>query len=55
MLASAKAKAFDVLLVDDLSRLSRDDIETKTVIRRLSFPARALLRVADRHPRALLC
>ena len=35
MLTDAEAKTFDILLIDDLSRLSRDDIEMKTVIRRL--------------------
>ena len=29
MLSAAKSKRFDVLLVDDLSRLSRDSVKTK--------------------------
>ena len=47
MLAAAKAKAFDVLLVDDLSRLSRDDIETKQTIRRLTFSGIRIIGVSD--------
>jgi site-specific DNA recombinase len=35
MLAAMVAGEFDVLIVDDLSRLSRDEIETKQTIRRL--------------------
>ena len=38
MLAAAFAGEFDVLLVDDLSRLARDDVETKQVIRRFVSP-----------------
>jgi site-specific DNA recombinase len=47
MLADAKAKAFDVLIVDDLSRLSRDDVETKTTIRRLKFWGLRVVGVSD--------
>jgi len=47
MLADAEAKAFDVLLVDDLSRFSRDDIETKTAIRRLKHWGVRLIGVSD--------
>lgn len=47
MLTAAKAKSFDVLLVDDLSRLSRDDIETKQTIRRLTFAGIRIVGVSD--------
>lgn len=47
MLADAKAKAFDVLLVDDLSRLSRDDVEMKQVIRRFKFRRIRIIGVSD--------
>lgn len=47
MLADAKARAFDVLLVDDLSRLSRDDVETKQAIRRLRFWRVRVIGVSD--------
>jgi site-specific DNA recombinase len=47
MLADAKAKTFDVLLVDDLSRLSRDDVETKQAIRRLRFWGIRIVGVSD--------
>lgn len=35
MLADAKSRRFDVLLVDDLSRLGRDQVESETAHRRL--------------------
>jgi site-specific DNA recombinase len=47
MLADAKAKAFDVVIVDDLSRLSRDDVETKQAIRRLKFWGLRVVGVSD--------
>jgi site-specific DNA recombinase len=37
MLAAARALEFEVLVIDDLSRLSRDSVETETVLRRLEF------------------
>src|SRR4030065_847242 len=37
MLKDAEAKVFDILLIDDLSRLSRDNIETQGVIKRFKF------------------
>lgn len=37
MLAAAEAGMIDALLVDDLSRLSRDHIESAQAIRRLKF------------------
>ena len=36
MLADAEKGAFKTLLVDDLSRLSRDDIEMKKVLKRMN-------------------
>jgi len=47
MLADAKAKAFDVLLVDDLSRLSRDDIELKQAVRSFRFWGVRIIGVTD--------
>ena len=47
MLSDAKAKRFDVLLVDDLSRLSRDDVEMKQVIRRFKFWGIRIIGVSD--------
>lgn len=47
MLAEADRGGFDVLLVDDLSRLSRDDVETKTVIRRFKFRGLRIIGVSD--------
>lgn len=37
MLADAETSSFEVLLIDDLSRLSRDDVAMKQVIRRFNF------------------
>ena len=47
MLAAAEAKAFDILLVDDLSRLSRDEVEMKQVIRRFKFRGIRIIGVSD--------
>ena len=47
MLAAAKAKGFDVLVVDDLSRLSRDDVEMKQLIRRFRFWGLRIIGVSD--------
>ena len=47
MLKAAQGKEFDVLLVDDLSRLSRDDIETKQVIRRFKYQGLRIIGVSD--------
>ena len=47
MLAEAERGGFDTLLVDDLSRLSRDDIETKTIIRRFKFRGLRIIGVSD--------
>ena len=47
MLADAHAKRFDVLLVDDFSRLSRDQVETETVRRRFVHWGIRLIGVSD--------
>ncbi len=47
MLADAQARKFDIVLVDDLSRLSRDDIETKQSIKRLRYWGTRLIGVSD--------
>lgn len=47
MLADAKAKRFDVLLVHALSRLGRDEAETKHAIRRIKFYGLRVVAVSD--------
>ncbi len=47
MLADADEDLFDILIVDDLSRLSRDDIEMKQVIRRFVFWGIRIIGVSD--------
>ena len=47
MLKDAKAKAFDVLLVDSFSRLSRDSMESEQTRRRLVFWGVRLIGVSD--------
>jgi len=47
MLAAAERKEFDVLLVDDLSRLARDEVEMKQVIRRFKFRGTRIIGVSD--------
>ena len=47
MLKAARDEKFDVLLVDDLSRFSRDDIETKTLIRRFKYQGLRIIGVSD--------
>jgi site-specific DNA recombinase len=47
MLNAAKLAEFDVLLVDDLSRLSRDQIETAQVIRQLKHLGIRVIGVSD--------
>ena len=47
MLAAAERREFDVLLVDDLSRLSRDEVEMKQVIRRFKFRGIRIIGVSD--------
>jgi site-specific DNA recombinase len=43
----ADATRFDVILVDDLSRLSRDSIETQKAVKRLTFAGVRLVGVSD--------
>ena len=47
MLADAKNRAFDVLLVDDLSRFSRDQVETEQSLRRLEHWGIRVVGVSD--------
>jgi site-specific DNA recombinase len=47
MLKAATAREFEVLVIDDLSRLSRDQVESERVIRRLEFAAIRILSVSD--------
>jgi DNA invertase Pin-like site-specific DNA recombinase len=47
MLSAAKRREFDVLLVDDLSRLSRDEIELKQTVRRFKFSGLRIVGVSD--------
>ncbi len=47
MLADAKAGQFDVLLVDDISRLSRDQVEAETTFRRLEHWGVRVIGVSD--------
>lgn len=43
----AEAPAFDVILVDDLSRLSRDSVEAQQAVRRLKFAGVRVIGVSD--------
>lgn len=47
MLADLKAKVFDVLLVDDMSRLSRDSDEANKTRKRFLFHGARLIAVSD--------
>ena len=47
MLADAKAGKFDVLLIDDISRLSRDQVEAESTFRRLEHWGVRIIGVAD--------
>ena len=47
LLANAESKKFDVLLVDDLSRLSRDQIEVERLRRKFQFWGIRLIGVSD--------
>lgn len=47
MLAAASRRDIDVLLIDDLSRLSRDQVESERVIRRLEFVGIRIIAVTD--------
>lgn len=47
MLSAAAARQFDILLVDDLSRLSRDKLEMERVLRKLTFDGIRVIGVSD--------
>ena len=47
MLKDAQAKCFDIVLVDDFSRLSRDQVETEQVRRRLVHWGIRLIGISD--------
>lgn len=47
MIADLKAKAFDVLLIDDMSRLSRDTEEANKTRKRFLFHRARLIAVTD--------
>ena len=47
MLEAAASKAFDVLLIDDISRLSRDQAESILVIRKLTYMGIRIISVSD--------
>lgn len=47
MMADAKEKNFDVLLIDDLSRLSRDNIETQQALKRMKFWRLRVIAVSE--------
>jgi site-specific DNA recombinase len=47
MIAAAARKEFDVLLIDDLSRLTRDSVEQERTIRRLEFSGIRLIAISD--------
>ena len=47
MLADAKARAFDVLLVDKLSRFARDSVENERALRRLEHWGIRIIGVTD--------
>lgn len=47
MLEAAEMRVFDVLLVDDMSRLSRDHIESAQVIRMMKFIGIRVIGVSD--------
>lgn len=47
LLEAIKAGRFDVLLIDDLTRLSRDDVELAQTLRRLTFAGVRVIGVSD--------
>jgi len=47
MLAAAERSEFEVLLLDDLSRLARDSVEQERVIRRLEFGGLRIIATSD--------
>jgi site-specific DNA recombinase len=47
MLQAAARKEFDILIVDDLSRLTRDNVEQETTMRRLEFQGIRIIATSD--------
>jgi site-specific DNA recombinase len=47
MLQAAARKEFDILVVDDLSRLTRDSVEQETTLRRLAFRGIRIIPTSD--------
>jgi len=47
MLEAAARREFDVLIVDDLSRLTRDSVECERAIRRLEFSGLRIVATSD--------
>ena len=47
MLRAAQAREFDVLIIDDLARFGRDQVESERAIRRLEFSGLRIIAVAD--------
>src|SRR5690606_16461750 len=47
MLAAADREEFDVLLLDDLSRLTRDSVEQEQTMRRLEFQGIRIVSISD--------
>lgn len=47
MIATAMRREFDVLLLDDLSRLTRDSVEQEQTIRRLEFHGLRIVATSD--------
>ena len=47
MLAAAERSEFEVLLLDDLSRLARDSVEQERIIRRLEFKGLRIIATSD--------
>lgn len=47
MMQAAERGDFDVLIVDDLSRLSRDNIETQQVIREFKYRRQRVIAISD--------
>ena len=47
MLEDSATSSFDVLIIDDLSRLSRDDYEMKGVLRKLAWQGIRVIGVTD--------
>jgi site-specific DNA recombinase len=47
MLKAAQAREFDVLVIDDLSRFGRDQVEAERAIRRLEFSGLRIIAIGD--------